>query len=299
MSIGEKEFEQDYSKEEIFRLLEEQYNNPEIVEIDGQKLEIIDLKPPTLKTEVPLVIVPGWSATAKVLRENIIILAKLGRRVIVISAPHGIETEDTENYPLAELRKTAALLWGIKHKGFNKVDAVSHSEAGVFLAIGAMENSDKFRNLIFVSPAGMIGRDTLARLTRDFTSDIIGQTVKGLFREPRRLGKISRSFWEATKAVLDDPKKTWEEIKSMVNYQIPDLLAELKKQGHGISIIHGVSDKTFPMDRVQKLTNRGIVDGFVSVKGSHNEMYLKPHPFTEWVDHLLDAMEKKLAKKPV
>ncbi|KKS73594.1 MAG: hypothetical protein UV47_C0042G0002 [Parcubacteria group bacterium GW2011_GWA2_42_80] len=44
------------------------------------------------------------------------------------------------------------------------------------------------------------------------------------------------------------------------------------------------------------MVNSGLVDGFISVKGSHNELYLNPQPITEWVDHLLDAMEKKTPK---
>ena len=298
MSAEQPKIEQSNNEAELSLLFEQQYDNPEIVDIDQQKLEIVDLQPPQPKTEVPMVMVPGWAATPEVLRENAIILAKLGRRVILPNSPHGLEIEKTtgRNYPLAELRKTAALLQSIEHKQLNEVDAVSHSEAGIFLTIAALENSDKFRNLVLVSPAGLTGKDSFSRLASGFFHDIAGQTVKALLHEPNHLGKIGTAFWEAMKAIASDPKKTWEEVMAMVNYQIPELLAELKQQGHGISIIHGAQDKAFPMERVQQMVNSGLVDGFISVKGSHNELYLNPQPITEWVDHLLDAMEKKTPK---
>jgi len=54
------------------KLLIEQYKNSEKVDIDGEKLEIYDLNPEIKKTDVPLVVVPGWSATPKVMEENML-----------------------------------------------------------------------------------------------------------------------------------------------------------------------------------------------------------------------------------
>ncbi len=297
MSIEKPNFEKRHREDSTPDLFEKQYNNSKLVEIDGEKLKIIDLRPPSPKTEVPVVLLPGWCATADVFKENIITLAKLGRRVMAVSAPHGIKTEAVGNYPLVELRKLAALLCAIKQEKFDKVDAVSHSEAGIFLTIGAIEKSDKFRNLIFVSSAGIIKKDNPPRLIGGAVCDWTEQTAKVLFHEPCRLGKIGKASQEMIRAIIDDPKKTWEEVMAMVNFQINDLLIELRKQGHRISIIHGVEDKIFPMSGVIKNIDKNMVDGFVSVRGTHNEIYLKPHPFTELVDNLLDAMEKKSEKE--
>jgi hypothetical protein len=297
MGIERPQPEKTFNKEETLRILNEQFEHPETIEIDGEKLEIYDLQPPQTKTDIPLMIVPGWSATPIVLKENMITLAELGRRVIAVKSAHGIETPADDAYPLAELRKTAALMKGMENKQINQADAVSHSEAGIFMTIGAVENSDKFRNLVLVSPAGLIGRDTLPRLTKDFSLDIAGQMVKALFKKRERLGIISRAMWEATKAIIDSPKKTWEEIKAMVDFQIPELLAELKKDGHGISIVHGIDDKAFPIDRMKKIVTDKMVDQFLCVRGSHNEMYLDPTNFSKTLDLVLDEMEAKHNKK--
>jgi len=63
-----------------------------------------------------------------------------------------------------------------------------------------------------------------------------------------------------------------------------------------ISIIHGVDDKFFPMERVQKMTTSKIVDGFYSVKGTHNEILLHQETHTKLIGQVLDALEKKSEK---
>lgn len=121
-------------------MLEEQFDRPEEVSVQGTTIEVHDLTPPEVKTEIPTVIVPGWSATARVLKENIVSLAERGRRVVVTSAPHGIEATPNPLYPDIELRKAQAIIEGMDRKGIEVADAVSHSEAGIFLAVGATEH---------------------------------------------------------------------------------------------------------------------------------------------------------------
>lgn len=283
--------------EETRALLEEQFSYPEKLDVGGINIDVFDLQPRECKTDIPTIVVPGWSATASVFRENIISLAEQGRRVVVASAPHGVKAEPQSLYPQVEVRKAEAIVQALDHKGIDRVDAVSHSEAGIFLAVAATENMERFRNIVLVSPAGMIGPDTLPRLAKDFNADIANQTVKGLFHDQPRLVKIGTAYWEALKAWAENPKSTWEAIQAMVEYQIPDLLTRLKKEGHGITIIHGAHDQAFPMARMQVQTTTDMVDGFYSVKGSHNELYLKPHPLTELVDQALDALEKKYSSR--
>lgn len=300
--------EREFSPERDLRgFLENQFDHPETVEVNGTAIDIHDLTPPEQKTEIPTVVVPGWSATASVLKENIVSLAEHGRRVIVASAPHGVETEASPLYPQIELQKAEAIVGAMDHKDIPVADAVSHSEAGVFLAIGATEHTDRFRNLVLVSPGGLIGPDNLPRLGLDFNRDILGQWAHGAFRNNEHGKKSLKAIHEAIKAWIDDPQKTWQAIMAMVEYEIPDLLKGLKQEGHGITIIHGAHDLAFPMKRMAGSVERGqvkpgvvtkdMVDGFISVRGSHNQMYLEPHPFTELIDQQLDALERKYSRQ--
>jgi len=100
--------------------LEEQFNNREAIEFPGGNVEVVDIDPETKKTEIPVLVAPGWTATAEVFKNNILTLAEAGRRTISISAPHGIETEEIENFPEAELRKVAAVTEILEEKNIEK-----------------------------------------------------------------------------------------------------------------------------------------------------------------------------------
>ncbi len=273
--------------------LEKQFLNKEIVEFDNDKLEVVDIKPEIEKSEVPVVVAPGWGATPEVLKDNILTLAEEGRRTISINAPHGIETQEEGHFPEVELRKVTALIETLDKKGIDKVDAVAHSEAGIYTTIAATLYPEKFRNLVLVDPGGMIGEDNMARLAKDFTHDVgIKQTMNS-FKNPKHIKPILRAFKEAGKTIVDNPVKSTQEVMAIANTQIHELLKGLKEQGIGISIIHGVDDKAFPMDRVQEIADKDQLDGFYSVKGTHNQFYLQPKEYTQLAEQALSALEAK------
>lgn len=274
--------------------IENQFDNREKLELLGQELEVIDVHPEEEKDEVPVVIAPGWNATPEVFKDNILTMAELGRRTISIDSPHGIESEKEKdkNYPDVELKKVAALIETLDSKGIEKIDAVGHSEAGIYLAIAATLHPEKFRNLVLVNPGGMIGKDNIGRLSADFSKDIIKQ-VAGSTKDSSRIKPSLKAFWESGKSISSDPVGAIKEMFAISNSQIHGLLQQLKKQGIGISIIHSVDDKAFPMDKVQKIAKTDQLDGFYSTKGTHNEFYLKPKEYTKLADQALTALAEK------
>ncbi len=272
--------------------IENQFDNREKIEVLEQELEIVDVCPEKEKEKTPVVIAPGWNATLEVFKDNILTMAKLGRRTISIDSPHGIKTEKDENYPTVELKKVAALIEIIEKKGIDKIDAVGHSEAGIYLSIAATLYPEKFRNIVLVNPGGMIGKDNIGRLLVDFSKDIIKQVVK-CAKDKDYLKPTLKAFWEGGKSIRSDPLGAIKEVFAISDSQIHKLLQQLKKQGIGISIIHSVDDKAFPMDRVQKIAKTDQLDGFYSVKGTHNEFYLKPKEYTKLAEHALTALANK------
>lgn len=288
-------------KERLF--LKEQFMRPEILELGGEKIEVHDIAPEKLKTEVPVVFAPGWSGTPEAYRDNIVNLAAAGRRVLSVNAPHGIENhdiqgEEVKDYAPVELGKLAAVTEALEKKGVQKVDAVAHSEAGIFLTIAATLNPERFRNLVFVDPAGMIGKDNMARLGVGFSIDLVKQIVREARREDDdRMSPKPGGALAPLKVLFSNPKASFRGVAAIANSDIHEMLEDLKKKGVGISIIHGVEDRAFPMERVQEVVNTDQVDGFYSVKGGHNESILTPRKYTELIDYALDAMEKKQEKQ--
>jgi len=296
-----KMFESDTSKKEV---LDKYFENPEVLKFDGFPeggIEIIDLDPQEKKTDTPLMIIPGWAATAEVCKENSQIFSEeLGRRTITINAPHGIETNPQEDTPLAELRKAVAITKIMEAKNIEKVDVLTHSEGALFTTIAAMQNPEKFRSIVYFAPAGLIGEDNFWQLISRFSSDLF-QQWKDRKKSPERESKINTALIEALKT-FRNPKMSLDEIMAIADSQIQENLRELKQSGVKIIIMHPVGDKAFPMERMQRMVDGGMVNGFISVGDAkktgevaetHNAWYLTPRKYTLAIDSILKSIEEK------
>lgn len=65
----------------------------------------------------------------------------------------------------------------------------------------------------------------------------------------------------------------------------------LKALGIAVSIVHAVDDKFFPMGKIQQRITNDAVEGFYSIEGTHNSLYLHPEKYTRLIDEVLDALE--------
>lgn len=272
--------------------LEEQYNNSETVELYGGKLHVVDVQPEQQKSEIPVFVAPGWAANAEVFKDNILGCATEGRRTLSLQNFHGIKAENIDDYPNAELRKVAALIKTLDEKQIEKTDVIAHSEGALYTIIAAKLYPDRFRNIVLVAPAGMIGKDTVTRLGVGFSHDVTRQMVNGVIDgEIRR--PMLRAFRESGKAVASGPLESVKQVFAIADAEIHNWLKELKDQGIGIAIIHGVDDKAFPMERMQAVAKSEQMHGFYSVKGGHNDIYLKPKEFTALAENALSGLENR------
>lgn len=281
-----------------------QFENPEKISLYGSEtMNVVDLNPKNPKTEIPAFWLTGWGAPAEVHEKNIISLAERGRRTLAVDEPHGIETSQEASSKLGEihdieLRKVTALLKVLDEKDIDKTDIVAHSEGAIYGILAALLRPEKFNNLVLVDPAGMIGGDTEGRLVKGAALDLALQTAriykKVLTKDGFEAFKRSATAVKALAEVFaSNPSRTVESIGVIAETQIHEILTILKRLGLKISVIHGVDDKFFPMEMVQKKTTSDMVDGFYSVKGTHNQLYLHPEKYTSLVDNALYALQKK------
>ena len=282
-----------------------QLDHPSVIDLyEGGTMDAVDVKPEEMKTKTPAVWLRGWGTTGEVHEDNILELAARGRRTLAVGAPHGIDaanipesaTEQGREIHDIELRKVAALLKMLDEKEIQQTDVVAHSEGAIYGVYAALLRPERFRNMVLVDPAGMVGEDTQGRLVKGAALDLALQTAriykKLLTKEGFAAFKQSNT---ATKALAEvfasNPKSTVESVGVIAQSQIDELLEVLRELGIRISIVHGVDDNFFPMEKVQKQTTTKMVDGFYSVQGTHNQLYLHPEKYTALVDNALDALE--------
>jgi pimeloyl-ACP methyl ester carboxylesterase len=296
---------QDKSKDnfEILNALEEQFAHPERVRLGGEEVNLYDIAPKKLKFETPTVFAPGFSATPIVHEPNIVGIAKDGRRVIAVDSPQGLERptvteQDAAGHAEVELAKLSSIMEALNERGIEKTDGVAHSEGGVYLILAAWLNSDKFRNIVLVEPGGMIGKDNVFRLVKGMANELVGQFKDeakrtDLDRQPKKL----QSPMLPLRAIGADLRRSWGSVKAIAESDIIEMLKDLKDRGIHVSIIHGVDDKVFPMDRVQKELGPDAITGFYSVRGGHNEVFLRPEQYTGAISAALDALDAKSKKE--
>lgn len=277
----------------------------------GAETEVVEVRPDEEKDEVPTLIVPGWSMGHENYREGLELLARKKRRAISLNFPrHGGEFssagEEARNvYPEEELRKALTIIDLINKKEIGRADVVAHSESATNVVIAAMIHPEKFRNIVFYGPSGLVGKDTFMRLLKGF----IGQMKE----RPKSLDELSagektlpaipiteteksvviRAFTEGVKYFARNPARALREAGELSRTQIHDMLKYLHEKGVGIGIIHGVDDPVYPMDRIQKMVKADMVDGFMSVRGGHGEIGTHPEIYMAAAEELLTAIEKK------
>lgn len=302
---------------------EEEFGKREILEVHGQKVEVLDITPRELKHETPVLLIAGYSDNSPEQRKgNIFEMVKQGRRVIVAKSSHGADHEITDeraaDFAPSILKQISTEVSILEQKGVGKVSLLGESRGGITSVIAAYLYPEKFENLILSDPGGMIDSVNAASLTLRFILAGIGEGSD--FKKRMSTGNVSPQAKEQAemgtkffaKWIIENPKASAKEIADIARSEIYHLLAEIKSHGIGISIFHGVDDKVFPILDVQKnisaeiekvrdgatkedtpLAYEKIVDGFYSVKGGHGGFNLNPELYTRLAMKALEALEKK------
>lgn len=264
----------------------ENFENPEEIELAGGKMEVVDIKPEELKTEVPLLLAPGWGCTTETYKPDLIKLANRKRRVLGVNHPRRggdlkeIPEELKNEYSQEELRKALNLLGVLEAKGIEKTDVIAHSEGAINTTIAAVLRPDLFRSIVYYAPAGIVGEDQFGRLLKGFAQQgkpaesrkaMEGAPEIPVTEEEVAQGKTAAV--EALKYMAENPLRAYKEAREISQSQIHDLLRLLHEKGVKIYIMCGVDDPVFPMEKVQEIIKGDMVDGFLSVRSSHGMAY--------------------------
>jgi len=282
--------------------LAKQFEATEKYEYGSNTIEAFDIQAEKLKTETPVFFGTGWSASRGVYEASMLGIADSGRRVVSMFAPHGIDTEEgfgkgENTYAAAELRKAAAMLKTLEEKDIGQLDIVAHSESAIWTLIVASMHPEKIRNIVLLDPAGLIDKDSTARLATSFALDMVqGALNKEKLPRPEIERTVkpgsATDLFGALKNMAGNPMESLKAVLAIRDADIRGMLEDLKAQGKHIAVIQGARDEIFPMEMMNKVVNTKHVDGFYSVYGAHNEINSNPQAYILVIDHALDALEK-------
>lgn len=300
--------------------LEKQFDNPELFGFDVPEagIEIHDVATEHLKDNVPAIVIPGWSGNPRAYKQTVVGLASHERRVLSVNAPHGVETSmDVKHpeHPLAELRKTEAILKTLEKKDIKRADIVAHSEGAIVAALAAALHPEKFRSLVLVAPGGFMEGDNLESLIKRFLADAVSQLKnqksykteterekndkeKNYKASPQGKGRHDPGLLTAIKVIGSSPVLSFKEVKAIAETNILKLLNKARGAGVKIAVISSIDDQTFPLKKMHEAINPEPgkilgVDGVYTARGTHNEFFLWPGMYAKLVDQALTDLNQK------
>ena len=277
-------------------------------EVAGGVADVVDIKPEKIKTDVPVLFAPAWGCTIEVYKPTLKELSEHERRVISLDHPRvggdfdaakeaeGID-DYIDKYPQEELRKALNILNVLDQKCIEKVDVITHSEAAINTAIAALLHPEKFRNIVFFAPAGMIGEDKFTRLLQGFAAQSKpAESTKDLPMNEAQKHVASVVTPEVLKYLAKNPIRALNETRDIAKTQIHEIIRYLHDKGIGIVVMAAVDDPVFPMNDMQKIAKMDMLDGFLSVKGGHGGIGERPEMFMNAAEQMLTALEKTQQK---
>ena len=289
------------------------WNKTSELKIGEEVFNIHDVQFGQVKSDVPVLIVPGWGLTSQEWKRSMKELVASGRRTLAVDAVHGSnETTKTSNpIPEAVNRKMTTFGKALEDRGISKTDAIAHSGGCIELLLAARESPDQFRTLVLVNPGGMIGEDSLPRLLARFAKEV----VTGAWNAVRQ-GKIKEHMAIANKvthSAVTRPILSFKEAQAIATTEVMNLLKELKSKKVNIVVIHGPSDPVFPMERMRKELQKQkrfhasesrrtstiikILDGVYSVAGGHTDFITNSDTYTWLAEGAISALEVRDAKR--
>ncbi len=287
------------AEQPIDALFEAQFASPERIPFMEGEIEVVDLKPEHVKTEVPVLFVGGFGVTPSTHKEGIAVYYHAGRRVLSLGYVPNSEAIKKEGVPAILATKAAAILEVLKAKGIPQVDVIAHSEGCMNATIAATQAGDRFRHFVFVAPPGMTGKESYM--------EILGSALQNMKYKKEQYANATeevRQRWNNGSADIMQWVKGRGVIKGIIEattpgrFEINDMVRALQEAGdrgaHGVSVVVGVDDKMVHMEKYQKKNATDLgVDGFYSVKGGHSELLVHPNQYAYLAESALKALEQK------
>lgn len=194
-----------------------------------------------------------------------------GRRVISVKnlRENIIEKAQREDVIKEHLLKAFSILIALEQKGVEKADIIGHSEGSLAAIVAAKECPEKFRNLILVNPAGILGNDSFGSLAIKFIFKEGWNNIKTAINNPTGMAKYLK---EAASYISSNLDMSLNEINGIAKTNLVEVLGELRGQGIKISIIAGENDTVFPADELESKLADYPIDNYEVINGGHGKL---------------------------
>lgn len=242
------------------------------VEVDGQSLEFVSVKPEEVISEQWVVFLGGFGAGAEEYRAEIEDLFDSGRKVLFINPLKGIEMDQDDidaleafDIPDTIKRKAAEILLVLEAVSIDRADFIGHSQGAILGSVVAALRPGLAEDLILNNPGGMHGEDTRGALVGRTVVGLVEQQVVNTKRaatqsgELSRIGSVMKSVIKGTEVVKKPVYRATEEIPGIINSNIIPILESIKANQENVdeehrtktTLVTANKDRTFSPDQIE------------------------------------------------
>ena len=272
--------------------------------------QAIDVEPPAdrLKSPYPVIMAPGFledspatrDQQSQLLEDEVMAMVEHGFRTIsalhprnnrIIQAPEGFHLGNPEkSFPDDAFQRSIDLLQLIEQKGLEKVNVVAHSQGGVDTLVAANIAPEKFKHIVLVNSAGLMGHDTLLGLASRFVRQLPKNSMKQQL--------------DGTIAAMKNPLRALNEARGVTQSDILELIYRVQEEGVSTSLILNEDDPLFPADQIlERISDHRYWMELKSgerinlpfrkismVEGHHNTVHEQPDKYAKlFTEHLLES----------
>jgi len=231
------------------------------------------------KGDIPVLIVSGWGASSLEQYKKPLLALSEERVTVGINTSSSVSHEILilkkgyrhvlGQFSYYHIRKALSLLFVLKKNKIVITDSVAYSEGAIIVTIAAMFEPLRFRNIIFVNPAGI----TLPRHPLFFLGSYVKEIIFGIkeaFSRKMFWKKVDRVCEGPIRRFLSYPFRSFMEMSDIAKTDIRGNLLLLKNHGIRFSLLLAKNDRLFPLKKAKMSVSQDIFFEIRENEGRHS-----------------------------
>jgi len=177
----------------------------------------------------------------------------------------------------------------LKKNKIIRTDAVAYSEGAIIVTIAALFDPSRFRNIIFVNPAGITPPRHMVNVLISYLKEAVFG-VKESFSRKIFWKKVDRVCEGPIRRFLFHPFRSFVEVSDIAKVDIRGNLPMLKNYGIQFSLLLAKNDQLFPLKKAKRFAPKDIFREIKESEGRHSNFIFEETPI---LADMFSVLEKK------
>lgn len=236
--------------------------------------------------DVPCLIPPGWGISTKHIKKFIQHLVQSGHSVIAYDRSDSIE----QKHPRSEKENAEVFQQVLSQLDHELIDIIAYSEGGIFVPMAVVHDTSHIRNIVYVSPAGIVPRSKAEHIARFCLEGFL--SLPKCLKTPRQMLPLMNALLLNANLMSLHMKRSMAEIGEIAGSNVVDLYRTVRKKGIHMALVHGQNDVCFPMEKTVRSLRPIVAPRIYEAPDlKHYAIIAQPRLLAKWCLQALDDLE--------